>query len=720
MAEVKSITPNNPADFTPSMGNYRELRPFRYWCQRVLPLVYDDSLSYYELLCKAVDYLNKTMEDVGTLHGDITKLLEAYNKLQDYVNNYFSTLDVQEEINNKLDDMANNGELYEIIKKYTDPIVNEQNDKIKVLTARMDTFASLPEGSTSGNAELADIRVGYDGTTYPSAGDAVRGQVSALNTDISGYRLSQTDKFKSNLLDGVTIRKGVWLDSNNVEHDADKYKTYFISDYIDIDERTSYQLICNDDTWAILYDANKKPITGANYYTNSGTILYQKGSGNAKYLRVSSLIKDLYNIVIVNNHNLYFDSNQNAIVDGLFSKMYLLDTTNALNTGYYSAWSDGLWKPNSDFCTTRYLKLPKKSAIIYYADYEITETHLIAFSFYDETYTFISGVYNKNSVEVPSDAKYITISFATGDIPKVYATIPSETDNATSILTVSKAGGSKYKTINSALNDAYKIESKNNPVTIIVEPGTYEEVLFIKGQHYISIIGTNRNECILRYDTADYNQAPLRISGECYIANLSIISTANKYHSSTGNGSDAWIQDVKNGVSNPDWLHTIGSYAVHCDDVTNGEQTVSRFENCYMYSETFPAFGAGMQLNNTIELINCDIITKLDIEIYNTGLSNAQGALLVHGKFPQESISEPNQRLFVKDCYIEGLNSKCVHMYPSEKAPKASITFINNTFMNNHVSNINDLVDFTFDTKYIEKCSHGNNLDFFNRKLLDI
>ena len=169
------------ADFTPQLGNYRTLQPFRYWCQKVLPLVYDDSLSYYELLCKVVDYLNKTMEDVETLHGDVTNLHTAYEELQSYVNNYFSTLDVQEEINNKLDNMASSGELYEIIRKYTDPIVNEQNEQINVLKARMDTFASLPNGSTKGDAELTDIRVGYDGKVYPSAGDAVRGQASELN-----------------------------------------------------------------------------------------------------------------------------------------------------------------------------------------------------------------------------------------------------------------------------------------------------------------------------------------------------------------------------------------------------------------------------------------------------------------------------------------------------------------------------------------------------------
>ena len=42
----RTITPNPPADFTPNMGNYKTLQPFRYWCQKVLPLVYDDSLSY--------------------------------------------------------------------------------------------------------------------------------------------------------------------------------------------------------------------------------------------------------------------------------------------------------------------------------------------------------------------------------------------------------------------------------------------------------------------------------------------------------------------------------------------------------------------------------------------------------------------------------------------------------------------------------------------------
>lgn len=84
---------------------------FKRWVHKVLPAVYDESLSYYELLCKVIDKLNETIDlSNGTAEG--------LKELQDYVANYFDNLDVQEEINNKLDEMAESGELAEIIAQY--------------------------------------------------------------------------------------------------------------------------------------------------------------------------------------------------------------------------------------------------------------------------------------------------------------------------------------------------------------------------------------------------------------------------------------------------------------------------------------------------------------------------------------------------------------------------------------------------------------------------
>ena len=77
-----------------------------------------------------------------------------------------------------------------------------QNSKITTLESRMDTFTSLKEGSTTGDAELQDIRVGADGTKYHSAGESVREQIGKLKEDIVDVdsRLSESivEIFKSN------------------------------------------------------------------------------------------------------------------------------------------------------------------------------------------------------------------------------------------------------------------------------------------------------------------------------------------------------------------------------------------------------------------------------------------------------------------------------------------------------------------------------------------
>jgi hypothetical protein len=206
----RSITPLPPADFTPVMGNYKTLQPFRYWCQKVLPLVYDDSLSYYELLCKVVDYLNKTMEDVETLHGDVTNLHKAYEELQNYVNTYFSSLDVQEEIDNKLNDMANSGELSNLIK----PLIDVNQPKIVKNENEMTNKSTIYILSTNGYAYQ------WDGEKFAPTGLIFNIPVNAYTStsfqnpidinDATNIGSWYINRFSLNGLVDVDVKKYYW------------------------------------------------------------------------------------------------------------------------------------------------------------------------------------------------------------------------------------------------------------------------------------------------------------------------------------------------------------------------------------------------------------------------------------------------------------------------------------------------------------------------------
>lgn len=85
------------------MGDFIKNSPFRFWCQKVLPLVYDDSLSYYELLCKVVGKLNELAENQNNLSDEIkavAKDLDDFKaqvpdmveaKVEEWLNNYIAT-----------------------------------------------------------------------------------------------------------------------------------------------------------------------------------------------------------------------------------------------------------------------------------------------------------------------------------------------------------------------------------------------------------------------------------------------------------------------------------------------------------------------------------------------------------------------------------------------------------------------------------------------------
>lgn len=65
-----------------------DLNYFRFWCYKVLPLVYDDSLSYYEVLCKVVDYINKLIEQDKIFGAEIEGLKQNLATVKTWIDNF--------------------------------------------------------------------------------------------------------------------------------------------------------------------------------------------------------------------------------------------------------------------------------------------------------------------------------------------------------------------------------------------------------------------------------------------------------------------------------------------------------------------------------------------------------------------------------------------------------------------------------------------------------
>lgn len=85
----------------------------------MLPTSYKISMTYEEQILAIGHYLETTVYPAINNNAEaLAELQNLFIELKNYVDNYFDDLDIQAEINNKLDDMAQNGELAEIIAQY--------------------------------------------------------------------------------------------------------------------------------------------------------------------------------------------------------------------------------------------------------------------------------------------------------------------------------------------------------------------------------------------------------------------------------------------------------------------------------------------------------------------------------------------------------------------------------------------------------------------------
>lgn len=145
----------------------------------------------------------------------------------------------------------------------------ERKAEIDVERQRINNLAKLQEGSTTGDAELADIRVGADGKEYENAGEAVRKQVSALKEDLGNFKINNVAG-KSVLLEQSISKKYVYFNTqykllgfgNNEYNTCKIYK---------IEKNKKYYLIAygrNDEGYPLAVFADNLIEEGTTAYTD--------------------------------------------------------------------------------------------------------------------------------------------------------------------------------------------------------------------------------------------------------------------------------------------------------------------------------------------------------------------------------------------------------------------------------------------------------------------
>ena len=269
--------------------------------------------------------------------------------------------------------------------------------------------------------------------------------------------------------------------------------------------------------------------------------------------------------------------------------------------------------------------------------------------------------------------------------------IQSNTNN--SYIIVDKNGRGDYISIQEAINNY-------NGIPIFVRNGLYEEGRLECSDKNITIVGEDK------YRTVVVNYGGL-YGNDCLYASNGTFSNMS------------FISEIKEGVTPPIGGKN-GAYAVHVDSNNQAEGTCI-FNDCIMISDFNASFGNGLRKNNTVELNNCDLISRQE----NRGQDYANGgmgALFTHNNHTGTGDNCPNQVLRLNNCRLKAKLKNVIRLQEISKINSDATLDINNCLVYSETSGITGVIKYgnvnSFDEMSIwrlSNTSYGNSVPELNR-----
>lgn len=290
----------------------------------------------------AIDKVVKTVEDTYAKTTDIPTTLPANGGNADTVNNHTVKSDVPE--NAVFTDTIYDGIIAELNANLNREI-DRATEADEILKSRVDNITSLSEGSTTGDAELQDIRVKVDGTTATSAGNAVREQISELKGDLDASNKLNYDMYEytENRYFADNLEKDKYI---SIRGEILDYPGWDLSDYLPVEKNEIYVWTFDLPTsnrvhniYYGLFDVNRNWIGGG---TTESVIVEDrnliKTDDNTAYVRISQGSEYFTNKAMIIRKTLY----DAGITNYIQFKRYLKksptkeieEKTNSLETNY--------------------------------------------------------------------------------------------------------------------------------------------------------------------------------------------------------------------------------------------------------------------------------------------------------------------------------------------------------------------------------------------------
>lgn len=308
------------ANFFPDVPEFPSMGTFQPVYGKFDLTTYIQGASDYEIMAFLVGKYNACLEAYGTVTKLSSDAVKACKQLQDWINSWFTNLDVQEEINKKLDSMVADGSFETLMHKAFDAQVNQQ-------TTSAVTAWLVANVTPAGSAVVVDKSLSIDG----AAADA-----KTTGTNIN-YLKSNLETYALYNLEYDISKTGVWLDDTGNETEAGGWS---VTDFVPVSVGNTYNI--NGITTPTvkrkyaLYDKNKIFTRFIENNANENSVNV-KPTYNEYYIRLSvryddslklstsrNLTKDDYALISILNVK-YFGAAGNGTTDDTGTIQYALN-----------------------------------------------------------------------------------------------------------------------------------------------------------------------------------------------------------------------------------------------------------------------------------------------------------------------------------------------------------------------------------------------------------